>query len=452
MAQLTDRTIRAAISSARTTGKATWLSESLGRGQGSLTLKVTTTACNWYYMYTISRQGAAPQTDRYPIGPYGDEHFTLAGARVKAHELLMIKREAPGGNLRAYLEQVETDRLREIEGERQAAENRIRQEENAHRYTLEALMDQYVAKMVVAGKTSVQQVRNAIHRHVILSHPEMANMAANEITRGQLTEILRMIVNQGHGRIAAQVRSYIRAAYALALRAESDPTASRDLVNFQIISNPVADIPAMSQFSRARERALSPIELAEFWRSIRTIDSGISRVIQASVLLGGQRITQLLRAERTDYQGDRITLLDPKGRRNQPRTHILPVTPMAAEVLDVCKQNAESLTSRFLFTTHGTRSIALDSVSHWVNDWVKAQSVVAPFSLGDIRRTCETLLASRGVSSDIRAQIQSHGLGGIQARHYDRYEYMDEKRRALSEWGQWIQIISADQGNQPNVN
>jgi integrase len=307
-------------------------------------------------------------------------------------------------------------------------------------------MEQYVAKLVLAGKSSVRHVQEAVRRHIILPHPEMANIAANEITRGQLTEILRMIVNQGHGRTAAQVRSYLRAAYALALGAESDPTASRDLVNFQITSNPVTDIPAMSQYSRARERALSPIELAEFWRSIRTIDSGISRVIQTSILLGGQRITQLLRAELTDYQGDRITLLDPKGRRHQPRTHILPVTPMAAEVLDICKQNAESLSSRFLFTTHGTRSIALDSVSHWVNDWVKAQSVVAPFSMGDIRRTCETLLASRGVSSDIRAQIQSHGLGGIQARHYDRYEYMDEKRRALSEWGQWIQSISTDQG------
>jgi hypothetical protein len=128
MAQLTDRTIRAAISTARATHKVTWLSESLGRGQGSLTLKVTATACNWYYMYTISRRGEAPKTDRYPIGPYGYEHFTLAGARVKAHELLATKREAPGGNLRAYLEQVEADRQQEIERARQAEENRSRQE------------------------------------------------------------------------------------------------------------------------------------------------------------------------------------------------------------------------------------------------------------------------------------------------------------------------------------
>jgi hypothetical protein len=32
-------------------------------------------------------------------------------------------------------------------------------------------------------------------------------------------------------------------------------------------------------------------------------------------------------------------------------------------------------------------------------------------------------------------------LGGIQARHYDRYEYMDEKRRALSEWADYIEAL-----------
>ncbi len=56
------------------------------------------------------------------------------------------------------------------------------------------------------------------------------------------------------------------------------------------------------------------------------------------------------------------------------------------------------------------------------------------FQLRDIRRTCETMLASLGVSSDVRAQLQSHGLGGVQTRHYDRHDYMAEKRQALKTW------------------
>lgn len=61
-------------------------------------------------------------------------------------------------------------------------------------------------------------------------------------------------------------------------------------------------------------------------------------------------------------------------------------------------------------------------------------TATAQFQFSDLRRTAETRLAALGVSKDVRAQLQSHGLGGVQARHYDQYEYMDEKRAALEIW------------------
>ena len=56
------------------------------------------------------------------------------------------------------------------------------------------------------------------------------------------------------------------------------------------------------------------------------------------------------------------------------------------------------------------------------------------FDLGDIRRTCETMLAGLGVSKEIRAQLLSHGIGGVQDAHYDRHGYIEEKRGALKLW------------------
>jgi integrase len=58
----------------------------------------------------------------------------------------------------------------------------------------------------------------------------------------------------------------------------------------------------------------------------------------------------------------------------------------------------------------------------------------ADFQMRDIRRTCETLLAGMGANKDLRAQLQSHGLGGVQQRHYDKHDYMVEKRSALTAW------------------
>jgi hypothetical protein len=35
------------------------------------------------------------------------------------------------------------------------------------------------------------------------------------------------------------------------------------------------------------------------------------------------------------------------------------------------------------------------------------------------------------VPQEVRARLQSHGLSGVQARHYDRYSYVAEVRDAL---------------------
>jgi hypothetical protein len=43
----------------------------------------------------------------------------------------------------------------------------------------------------------------------------------------------------------------------------------------------------------------------------------------------------------------------------------------------------------------------------------------------------ETLLAENGVSREVRGHLQSHGLTGVQARHYDGHDYMPEKRQAI---------------------
>ncbi len=44
------------------------------------------------------------------------------------------------------------------------------------------------------------------------------------------------------------------------------------------------------------------------------------------------------------------------------------------------------------------------------------------FLLHNVRRACETMLAGSGMSRDVRAQLLSRGLGGVQALHYDRHE------------------------------
>jgi hypothetical protein len=48
------------------------------------------------------------------------------------------------------------------------------------------------------------------------------------------------------------------------------------------------------------------------------------------------------------------------------------------------------------------------------------------------------------VSRDVRAQLLSHGrTSGVQARHYERYDFLPEKRAALVLWEERLASVVA---------
>jgi hypothetical protein len=69
------------------------------------------------------------------------------------------------------------------------------------------------------------------------------------------------------------------------------------------------------------------------------------------------------------------------------------------------------------------------TLAGWAHDFVGDK--IEGFKLKRIRSGVETLLAANGISREIRGHLQSHGLTGVQARHYDGHDYMPEKRKAL---------------------
>ena len=162
----------------------------------------------------------------------------------------------------------------------------------------------------------------------------------------------------------------------------------------------------------------------------------------ACMYLGGQRPTQLLRLtpKQVDVSGATVTLLDPKGRNRHanPRRHLLPIHGDLMPVIRRRLAETDGAESP-MFSTHGRVPLRKETVALLVTEIAKAMQKAGelergPFSMRDLRRTAETHMAALAISSDVRAQIQSHGLGGIQARHYDRHDYMPEKRKALELW------------------
>jgi hypothetical protein len=80
-------------------------------------------------------------------------------------------------------------------------------------------------------------------------------------------------------------------------------------------------------------------------------------------------------------------------------------------------------------TTAGKKAVSVRTLAGWAHDVVG--DTIEGFQVKRIRSGVETLLAANGVSREIRGHLQSHGLTGVQARHYDGHDYMPEKRQAI---------------------
>ena len=269
--------------------------------------------------------------------------------------------------------------------------------------------------------------------------------------------MLRKLTEAGKGRTAAKLRSYVRAAYALAVKVETHPGTPSAMLGFRIEINPAQTISALTEYNKARERVLSEPELRAYWSALREIEGTASDGLQLAVILGGQRPAQLLRAkvQDVDLHGRVIKLFDHKGKRAQPRVHVLPIPELALPIVERLIAGSEKLDTDWLFSTRGKAPLRPETVSVLVARIVK-QLIAKPqdervvkidFELRDIRRTCETLLARIGISRDTRAQLQSHGLGGIQQIHYDKHDYMPEKSNALRAWSAFLQQKKTADGN-----
>ena len=57
-------------------------------------------------------------------------------------------------------------------------------------------------------------------------------------------------------------------------------------------------------------------------------------------------------------------------------------------------------------------------------------------------------MAAIGFSVDLRGQLLSHGLGGVQAVHYDKHSYLPKKTAALEKWEHHLGGPGTRQGGQ----
>jgi len=60
------------------------------------------------------------------------------------------------------------------------------------------------------------------------------------------------------------------------------------------------------------------------------------------------------------------------------------------------------------------------------------------FTPRDFRRTVKTLMGKAGISKEMRDRLQNHAVQDVSGKHYDKYDYLPEKRAAMQTWERWL--------------
>lgn len=301
--------------------------------------------------------------------------------------------------------------------------------------TFDDLLESYIQKLRDEGATTAREVERCFAHDVREPFPGIVALPACQIEPTHITKILRRMIERGVTTTTNRVRSRLHAAFNHGLMQEHNPrvyVAQR----FFLTSNPVAAVPIQGDWERAGERTLSADEVVTLWRLMPyKQDIVTAEFVRFLFATGGQRPRHVLKAPWTEYAADSFTIMDIKGKKGERRHHVVPLETTALSILDTVRP----ITGEGAYPFQGRRGGPLgeDAVTHSLTT-LADENGIKRFTMRDIRRTCKTLMGEAGISKETRDRLQSHSLSDVSSKHYDRYDYLREKREAMQQWDRWL--------------
>ena len=313
---------------------------------------------------------------------------------------------------------------------------------------IESVIDEFMLRYM-AGKQRapryIEETRRNFDKHVL---PRWRGRDLRTITRRDVIELLDAIVDEGKPVAANRTLAAIRKLFNWALQ--------RGIIE----ATPIA-LVEMPGAERQRERTLAPDEIRAVWAAAGGLGYPFGLFFKMA-LATGQRREEIAQMRWADIDEDECTWTLSSEMTKAGRAHVVPLSPLALEILGETKEMARLLggepkngkPATYVFTTRGDRPISGYSKAKARLD----KAVVAarqedglpaldPWTIHDLRRTVGTGLGKLGVSRFIIGRVLNHAdrtVTGI----YDRHEYLEEKRRSLDTWGTYLgNLIGPPSGN-----
>ena len=305
-------------------------------------------------------------------------------------------------------------------------------QERAEHPTVAKLCADYIERHAKPNKRSWQQDARMLAKDVL---PAWGKLKADAITRPGVVALLDEITDRGSPMQAGKVLALVRKVWNFGLDRGAVPT------------NPAARIPRPVKV-RAKDRVLSDAELRVFW--LRLDESGMRPQVAGALrlqLLTGSRIGEALSVEWSEVDAKAATWLIPAAKSKSKREHLVPLSARALAAIQ-----AQPQVGRYVFPARGKepKAVRTEVAAHELTEALAGDTAFAraireaggqPFTSHDLRRTVETRLASLGIGREVRDRVLNHRDASVSGTHYNRHDYLAEKRAALEAWASLLDGI-----------
>jgi integrase len=306
--------------------------------------------------------------------------------------------------------------------------------------TFDALADDYLHRYAKPHKKSWANDALYLRAHV---RATWGSKPANKISRADAAALLDTIA---------------KTAPTSANRTQS--ILSR-LFNWAIESglievNPLARMPKRAAEAAAKDRILAPDEIRVLWHALG--DGGSVAAALQFLLLSGLRpgeVAGAAIAELVDVDNPaRARLEIPAARMKGGKSHVVPLAPMALEIMrrQVGWGDSHLFASGFADRGPIARHTLSQALRRIIVGLPEGKAIQAPYPTPhDFRRTVATGLAALGVPREDRLAVLAHAQDDVHGIHYDKYDRLTEKRQALERWEAHVADIVGPRESSSNV-
>jgi integrase len=407
---LTDRTIKA-IKPARA-GKR---SETWDAIVPSLGVRVTDTGAKSFVLAT--RYPGSHNPTRRSLGAYGE--LTLEQARTKARQWLAL--------IQRGIDPAEEEERKRLAEDRKRANS------------FAAVAEDFIRTKLPSERRGAE-VERAIRREFI---PAWGKRPVTDITALDVLAIIRPIKERAPY-LAHNTLGYAKRLFSWAI----------DQHVYGLETSPCDRLKPKKIIGerKPRQRVLSDEELFAFWRAASRMPYPYGPLLRM-LLLTGQRHSDVAGAPWSEISLDRAEWIIASGRFKSDTSHLIPLTD---DTLAILRALPRFRGGTFVFTTTGGEKPT--DIRGWAKSQLDARMLqtlralarkrgddpngvkLPPFVIHDLRRTMRTRLTQLRIPTEVAEATIGHGKKGLE-RHYNLYEYADERREALALWARRVRSI-----------